>query len=235
MQAECILVIDSGYTQTTVTPVLYGRPIQSAIRRLELGGKQLTNYLKELISLRHYGLMDDPYLVSQIKEDACFISQDFRRDIEKAWKGNALFRTTSSTRGQPETVQEYVLPDYLTTFRGHLRDRDITKNIPGSRFGTGAANPAQAQEESFPLGNERFVVPELLFSPSDIGMSQAGLPEMVVQSLSSVPSGLWPVLLANVIVVGGNAKMPGFVERLQNELRALTPADCILRVRCPEE
>ena len=215
--------------------MLHGRPIQSAIRRLELGGKQLTNYLKELISLRHYGLMDDPYLVSQIKEDACFISQDFRRDTEKAWKGNAPARTTSTIPAQVETVQEYVLPDYLTTFRGHLRDRDVTKSVPGSRFSTGAANPAQAHEESFPLGNERFVVPELLFNPSDIGMSQAGLPEVVVQSLSTLPASLWPVLLANVIVVGGNAKIPGFVERLQSELRALTPADCMLRVRCPEE
>jgi actin-related protein 6 len=215
--------------------VLYGRPIQSAIRRLELGGKQLTNYLKELISLRHYGLMDDPYLVSQIKEDACFISQDFRRDVEKAWKGNGPARTTSTNQAQVETVQEYVLPDYLTTFRGHLRDRDPTKTVPGNRFGTGATNPIQAHEESFPLGNERFVVPELLFNPSDIGMSQAGLPEVVVQSLSSLPAGLWPVLLANVIVVGGNAKTPGFVERLQDELRALTPADLKLRVRCPEE
>ncbi|RYG67442.1 hypothetical protein EON77_16495 [bacterium] len=75
----------------------------------------------------------------------------------------------------------------------------------------------------------------MIFTPSDIGMPQAGLAEVIVQSLSTLPAGLWPAMLANVIVVGGNAKLPGFVERLESELRALAPADCMLRVRSPEE
>lgn len=236
--AECILVVDSGYTQTTVTPVVYGRPVHSAIRRLELGGKQLTNYLKELISLRHYGLMDDPYLVSQIKEDACFVTQDFKRDTELSWKENRSFKKPAADIPQNDIVQEYVLPDYLTAFRGHLRPLDPARNTPAARFGPDAINQAAnttTREEFFPLGNERFVVPELIFTPSDIGMPQAGLPEVIVQSLSTLPTGLWPVMLANVIVVGGNSKLPGFVERLENELRSMTPADCMLRVRSPEE
>ena len=32
--AECLLVIDSGYSHTTVTPFYKGRPLQPAIRRL---------------------------------------------------------------------------------------------------------------------------------------------------------------------------------------------------------
>lgn len=222
-------MVDTGYSHTTVTPILHGRPIHSAIRRLELGGKQLTNYLKELISLRHYGLMDDPYLVSQIKEDACFVSQDFKQDIEKVWKG--IRSKAKAVDSADDIVQEYVLPDYLTTFRGHLRPVDTSRN---ARSSTGAPQP-HSNEEFFPLGNERFVVPELLFNPSDIGMTQAGLPEVIVQSLSALPMSLWPGMLANVIVVGGNAKIPGFVKRLETELRALTPADCMLRVRCPDE
>jgi len=237
--AECLIVIDSGYTQTTVTPVVYGRPIHSAIRRLELGGKQLTNYLKELISLRHYGLMDDPYLVSQIKEDACFVTQDLKHDAEITWKGNRSAKNTPTTAtAQIDIVQEYVLPDYLNTFRGHLRPLDPARNTPAARFGPDATNQAAnaaSREESFPLGNERFMVPELIFTPSDIGMPQAGLAEVIVQSLSTLPAGLWPAMLANVIVVGGNAKLPGFVERLESDLRSLTPADCMLRVRSPKE
>jgi len=236
--AECILVVDSGYTQTTVTPVIYGRPLHSAIRRLELGGKQLTNYLKELISLRHYGLMDDPYLVSQIKEDACFVSQDFKHDTEFAWKGHRSLKIPTPETVRTDIVQEYVLPDYLSTFRGHLRPLDPARNTPAARFGPDAASQAASaasREEFFPLGNERFVVPELIFTPSDIGMPEAGLAEVIVQSLSTLPAGLWPAMLANVIVVGGNAKLAGFVERLERELRALTPADCMLRVRSPEE
>jgi actin-related protein 6 len=29
------------------------------------------------------------------------------------------------------------------------------------------------------IGNERFAVPEVLFNPSDIGINEAGIPEML--------------------------------------------------------
>lgn len=64
------------------------------------------------------------------------------------------------------------------------------------------------------LGNERFTAPELLFNPMDIGLRQLGVPEMVMQSMSAVPTGLWPAMLANILVVGGNARMQGFMPRL---------------------
>ena len=64
------------------------------------------------------------------------------------------------------------------------------------------------------LGNERFTVPELLFNPGDIGMKQAGLPEAVMQTMSGLPPGLWPSMLSNILVIGGNAKFDGFLARL---------------------
>ena len=64
------------------------------------------------------------------------------------------------------------------------------------------------------LGNERFTVPELLFNPGDIGMKQAGLPDTIMQSMSGLPPGLWTAMLSNILVVGGNANLPGFVDRL---------------------
>lgn len=219
-RAECAVIIDSGYSDTTVTPVIHGRPVEPAIRRLEVGGKTMTNLLKELSSLRHWNLMDESHLVSQIKEDTCYVSQDFKRDLQNVWdmkgpkqKANAL---------QQGTLLEYILPDYRTTYRGHVKT-DFS-----------AAQPS-GDETTLPLGNERFVVPELLFNPSDIGSSQTGLPEMVVQSLSCLPVALWPGVLANIVVVGGNAKLPGFVERLETELRGMTPGDCLLRVRAPKD
>jgi actin-related protein 6 len=30
------------------------------------------------------------------------------------------------------------------------------------------------------MSNERFVVPEVLFNPSDVGISQAGIPESII-------------------------------------------------------
>lgn len=216
--AECLLLVDSGYSHTTVTPIVHGRPAQKAIRRLDIGGKTMTNYLKDLVSLRQWNLMDDSYLVSEIKEDVCYVSQNFKAELQRVWdykapkqKGQAL---------QKSIITEYVLPDYRSTFRGHIKESSAM---------------TLADEQSLPLGNERFVVPELLFNPSDVGSKQAGLPETIVQSLASLPRGLWPGLLANIVVVGGNARLPGFRERLETELRSLTPGDCTLRIAIPED
>lgn len=66
-------------------------------------------------------------------------------------------------------------------------------------------------------------------------MAQAGLAETVVQSpaISPLVSGLQ--YLPTCLLWEGIARMPGFVERLETELRALTPAECKLRVCCPDE
>ena len=230
--SECLILIDSGYSHATVTPLVYGRPIQSAIRRLEIGGKFLTNHLKELVSIRHWDLHNDPHVISLIKDDTCFISSDFDRDLQRTWKGSRTPQDPSN-----DVILDYVLPDFETLFRGYSRPHDPSPVaiVRSLNVGNAPRGPQAQIEHSFPIGNERFTVPELLFNPPDVGMGQAGLAEIVVQSLSCVPQGLWPGLLGNVVLVGGSAKMPGFVDRLEGEIRSLVPADIVVRVKRPEE
>ncbi|KAH7042152.1 actin family [Macrophomina phaseolina] len=224
---ESLLLIDTGYSHTTITPLYHGRPLHSAIRRLTVGGKFLTNYLKELISLRAYNFMDETHLVNEIKEDICFVSPSFTADLERTWKGRAQGGVDTSV------VVDYVLPDYAERTRGFARPHDPAAAAKAKRLGAVAQGPKQ--EDLLPLGNERFCVPELLFHPSDIGMAEAGLPEAVLQSLAQLPVGMWPAMLANVVVVGGNALLPGFVQRLQSELRERVPAEYPVRVARPED
>jgi actin-related protein 6 len=80
------------------------------------------------------------------------------------------------------------------------------------------------------MGNERFAVPELLFSPSDIGIQEAGIPGAVMESMKGLPEALRMGMLANVVVVGGNSLITGFIERLEAELRALVPAQYLLNI-----
>ena len=97
------------------------------------------------------------------------------------------------------------------------------------------ATKQEAKEDLLPLSNERFTVPEILFSPSDISISQAGLAEIIVQSLKMLPPGLLPAMLANIMCIGGTTCLPGFTERLQTELTSLSPAACRVTVRSPED
>lgn len=222
-------MIDSGYSHTTVTPVLQGRPLHPAIRRLDVGGKLLTNYLTRLLSIRHFDMRNDTHVVNEIKEQACYVSPDFKGDMDKTWKGTRGERREPYLTGAG-IAKDYVLPDSHTRFKGIVRDYDPTPSSKARRL---AAGPSS--EDTLTLRSERFVVPELLFNPSDIGIRQPGLADLVMQSLHALPMGLWPGLLANIIVIGGNALFDNFIQRLQTEILERVPDDCIVRVARPAD
>jgi actin-related protein len=51
----------------------------------------------------------------------------------------------------------------------------------------------------------------VLFKPSDIGINEGGIADMISQITSSrVPYTMEPVLLSNIVVGGGNSRIPGF-------------------------
>ncbi|KAL4803929.1 actin family [Aspergillus unguis] len=231
---ECLLVVDSSYSHTIVTPVYNGQPLQRGIRRLDLGGKHLTNYLKELVSMRQYNMVDETYIMNEVKESVCFVSNDFGGDLERTWKGNRK-------RGQPQpepgesVVVDYVLPDPNGGKRGFMRPHDPLLGSKKRKAVLSGASAEQISEDVLVLGNERFTVPEILFTPSDIGMKSAGIPDCILQSLSVLPTGLHPAFLANILVVGGNSLLPGFMERLETELRQIASAECVVRVRRPKD
>lgn len=227
--AEILLVIDSGYSHTTVTPVFRGRPLHSAVRRLDVGGKLLTNHMARQISLRHFDVRNDPYIVNEMKELACYISLDFKRDLERSWKGTRGHKRPEYVSGAG-IAKDYILPDFHKKLTGSIRDYDPANHTKAHKLAA-----AQADEDVLTLRNERFIVPEILFNPSDIGMRQPGLAELVHQSIQTLPVGLWPGLLANMIVVGGNALLDGFIQRLQKEVVQRVPDDCVVRVARPAD
>ncbi|PKY05894.1 actin family protein [Aspergillus campestris IBT 28561] len=230
--AECLLVVDSGFSHTTVTPVYKGRPLQRGIRRLDLGGKHLTNYLKEMVSMRQYNMVDETYIMNDVKEAVCFVSNNFPGEMEQAWKGN---RKRSQPDPSEGVVVDYVLPDPNAGVKGFMRPHDPLLNLKKRKSTLSGSETALLSEDVLVLGNERFTVPEILFTPGDIGMKQAGIPDMILQSLSVLPTGLHPAFLANVLVVGGNALLPGFMDRLETELRQTASTECVVRVRRPQD
>lgn len=98
-----------------------------------------------------------------------------------------------------------------------------------SRVGSGP------REQVLVLNNERFMVPEVLFTPSDLGLQQAGLPEVCATAVQALPEQLHGLLYSNVLLTGGASRLPGLRERLERELRSLTPQEYGLHVLLPEE
>jgi len=169
--------------------------------------------------------MEETYLLNEAKEAVAFVApshEQFTRDLERTWKG----RLGDKRELDSTIVLDYVLPDYEQSIHGHARPHDPVK----SKMRRGLQPVHGPREDLLPLGNERFTVPELLFKPTDIGIQEAGLPAAIMESLSTLPEALKLGLLANVVVVGGNSLIPGFMERLESELRMLVPADYLLNL-----
>jgi actin-related protein 6 len=227
----------------------------------------LTNLLKEVISVRYFDLHQDVKVVNDIKEDVCFVSQDFKADMEKTWKGNIGRQKVAKTRpptppdneaseedamevdevpnplpasassdSDPTLSIDYILPDGLHIKRGFARPHNpLASRSNKNKRKIHAAAPEADDYVSMTLNSERFTVPEILFSPSDTGSTQPGIAQCVMQSLAVLPPALQASMLSNILVVGGNAKMKGFVRRVQNEIRTLTPVEYVVRVRAMED
>ncbi|ALC48427.1 Actr13E [Drosophila busckii] len=212
VEALNCIVVDVGYSFTHVVPFVLGRRIQEGVRRIDVGGKALTNQLKELISYRHLNVMDESHVVNQIKEDVCFVAEDFKDAM----------RVHQSEERRKQVAIEYVLPDFTTVKRGYIR-------VPGK------PREDEDQQQLVPLCNERFTVPELLFNPSDIGIKQVGIPEAIADSLKACPWQAHRDLLLNILIVGGSSQFKGFLPRLKRDLRALVPHDLEVALICPED
>lgn len=216
--ATCV-VVDAGYSFTHIVPFIRGRKINKGTRRIEVGGKILTNYLKELISYRHLNVMDESYVVNQIKEDVCFVSKDFNVDMQ--------MHTNSDKR--KKIVVDYVLPDFSAVKRGYIRPIDAVKpKLPDSQQND------DDDQQWVRLGNERFTVPELLFHPSDVGIRQVGIPEAIMDAIKDCPVYSHAELLNNILLIGGSSLFPNFQTRLSADVQALSMDDYHVRVIKPE-
>lgn len=77
-------MVDCGFSFTHAAPVFQNFTVNYAVKRIDLGGKALTNYLKELVSYRAINVMDETFIIDDVKEKLCFVSLDVARDLQIA-------------------------------------------------------------------------------------------------------------------------------------------------------
>lgn len=247
-RSHCSLVVDCGFSFTHATPVFQKFTCNYAVKRIDLGGKALTNYLKELVSYRAWNVMDETYIMDDVKEKLCYCSLDVAADLETARKV-----------GVANSIQcKYVLPDGVKYKRGFVKDpiaaaavyRYLSHNT--SKEGNGSENvqnvtgledmsdinkgsTANHDEQELNLTNERFLVPEMLFRPADLGMNEAGLADCIFRAVNGCHPDLHPILYSSVVLTGGTTQFPGFKERLELELRPLVPIEYELKMHSMDD
>jgi len=212
---HCCLVVDAGFSFTHVVPYINGRQVKEAAARIDVGGKLLTNHLKEIVSYRQLHVLDETHVMNACKEDCCYVSMDFDADMKAA-----------SLRGRASNTVavDYVLPDFTALRRGFARP-----NAESS------GRPQTDGEQIVRMNNERFQVPELLFHPSDIGIQQMGIPECIAHVIGQCPEEARRWLYRNIVLVGGCANLRNFRARVERDVRSEAPSHYDVVVRLPED
>ncbi|XP_062078103.1 actin-related protein 6 isoform X2 [Humulus lupulus] len=237
-KAQCSLVVDCGFSFTHAAPVFQNFTINYAAKRIDLGGKALTNYLKELVSYRSINVMDETFLMDDVKEKLCFVSTDVSRDLQIAKKPGKenLFRCT------------YVLPDGIVHTKGFVKDPDEAQRYKS------LIDVDQAQKLGMDMDldqpqvtekiedrkktdlNKNFLLNEKCLTWACLlGMNQAGLAECIVRAVSSCHPHLQPLLYESILLTGGSTLFPRFAQRLERELRPLVPDDYQVKITAQED
>jgi actin-related protein 6 len=71
---------------THANPMYQNFTINYGVKRIDLPGKVLTNYFKELVSNRVVNMMDETCIMDNVKENFCFVFLDVTHNLEVARK-----------------------------------------------------------------------------------------------------------------------------------------------------
>lgn len=83
----------------------------------------------------------------------------------------------------------YLLPDFVNRNRGVITHSTDPNTLHDDQVRNSSFCIHYIQSQILSVNNERFTVPELLFNPSYIGMSQAGISEAIGSVIMSIDKG----------------------------------------------
>ncbi|KAJ5073816.1 actin [Anaeramoeba ignava] len=184
------IIIEMGYQVCNSVSIYGGNALNDSILRMNIGGKDLTDYLQEILNERGYYFTTtaEREIVRDIKEKLCYVSLNFDKEMELLNNSNSI-------------EKNYELPD------GSI----IT------------------------IGNERYRCTEPLFQPSLIGLSQIGIHEIIYNSIMKCDEELRKEMFENIVLSGGTSMFQGIKERIEKEIKQLSPKNMKIKVISPPE